>query len=149
MLKVLIFLSIITEGENKYRKGVYIMIRVEPITTNTDNTYNTNLENQFIQRLKLLDDIKSRSTKVAENQKTATKDKVRDDRKNELEDNNKKKATFIGNKIKFQVDNETGKVAMQIVDPETGKIIRVIPQELMKKEMSSIYNGEHFIDQKV
>jgi len=125
------------------------MIRVEPITTNTDNTYNTNLENQFIQRLKFLDDIKSRSTKVAENQKTSTKDKVRDDRKNELEDNSKKKATFLGNKIKFQVDNETGKVAMQIVDPETGKIIRVIPQELMKKEMSSIYNGEHFIDQKV
>ena len=40
---------------------------------------------------------------------------------------------FLGHTVKFNVNNELGKVIVEVVDPATNKVIRQIPSEDLQK----------------
>ena len=129
------------------------MIKIEPVS-NSDTGYKITLDSQFIKRMELMEQVKNRTNKVAENQSTDTERKYQIQEEFSSKDNSRKEAAenlfskpekeFIlpeGNKLSFIV-SDTGRVIIRLTDPKTGEIVREIPPEEMIKKMAKIVNTD-------
>lgn len=130
------------------------MVKIEPIS-NSETGYNVTLDNQFIKRMELMEQVKNRNSKITENQSTdmgrkyQNKEEVtsRDNSRKETTDNlsSKPEKEFIlpeGNKLSFIVSEDTNRVIIRLTDPKTGEIVREIPPEEMIKKMAKIVSPD-------